>query len=75
MTTDFVSVPSTWTAGEALSHIATVGWRKPVNAIYVLDPDDHRLVHVVSLRDLVITNRTTRVMDIATIGPCSVRGP
>jgi hypothetical protein len=64
MTTDYVSVPSTWTAGEALSHIAKVGRRKPVYAIYVLDLDDHRLVHVVSLRELVVADRTTRVMDI-----------
>lgn len=64
MTTDYVSIPSTWTVGEALSHIAQVGRRKPVYAIYVLDPDDHRLVHVVSLRDLVVTDRTVRVMDI-----------
>lgn len=64
MTTDFVSVPSTWTAGDALNHIATGGRRKPVYAIYVLDPDDHFLVHVVSLRELVVTSRTTRVMDI-----------
>ena len=54
MTTEYVSIPSTWTVGEALSHIAQVGRRKPVYAIYVLNPDDRRLVHVVSLRDLVL---------------------
>jgi magnesium transporter len=50
MTTDYVSVPTTVTAGEALDHIAQVGRRKPVYAIYVLDPANHRLVHVISLR-------------------------
>jgi len=60
MTTDYVSMPPTWTVGEALSHIAQVGRRRPVYAIYVLDPDDHRLVHVVSLRELVVTDRTAR---------------
>jgi magnesium transporter len=50
--------------GEAMSHIAQVGRRKPVYAIYVLDPDDRRLVHVVSLRELVVTDRSARVMDI-----------
>jgi magnesium transporter len=64
MTTDYVSIPSTWTVGDALSHIARVGRRKPVYAIYVLGPDDRRLVHVVSLRDLVVTDRTVPVMDI-----------
>jgi CBS domain-containing protein len=64
MTTDYVSIPPTWTVAEALSHIAQVGRRKPVYAIYVLDPDDHRLVHVVSLRELVVTDRTVQVMHI-----------
>jgi magnesium transporter len=64
MTTDYVSIPSTWTVGEALSHIAQVGRRKPVYAIYVLNPDDRRLVHVVSLRDLVLTDRAVPAMNI-----------
>lgn len=64
MTTDYVSVPPTWTVGETLTHIAQVGRRRPVYAIYVLEPDDHLLVHVVSLRDLVVTDRAARVMDI-----------
>lgn len=64
MTTDYVSAPSTSTVGEVLSHIAQVGRRKPVYAIYVLDPDDRRLVHVVSLREVVVADRAARVMDI-----------
>jgi magnesium transporter len=64
MTTDYVSIPPTWTVGETLGHIAQVGRRKPVYAIYVLDPDDHHLIHVVSLRDLVVTDSTTSIMDI-----------
>ena len=64
MTTDYVSASPTWTVGEAMSHIAQVGRRKPVYAVYVLDPDDRRLVHVVSLRELVVTDRSARIMDI-----------
>jgi magnesium transporter len=64
MTTDHVSVPSTATVGEALAHIAHVGRRKPVYAIYVLDSDDRRLLHVVSLRELVAADRAARVMEI-----------
>jgi magnesium transporter len=64
MTTDYLSIPSTGTVGETLSHIAQVGRRKPVYAIYVLDPDDRRLGHVVSLRELVVADRAARVMDI-----------
>ena len=63
MTTDYVSVPSTSTAGEALSHIAHVARRKPVYAIYVLDAADRRLVHVVSLREMVVADRATPVID------------
>jgi magnesium transporter len=64
MTTDYVSIPPTWTVAEALNHIAQVGRRKPVYAIYVLGPDDRRLVHVISLRELVVADRTAQVMDI-----------
>jgi magnesium transporter len=64
MTTDYVSIPPTWTVGETLSHIAQVGRRKPAYAIYVLDPNDHHLIHVVSLRELVVANPTTGIMDI-----------
>lgn len=64
MTTDYVSVLSSVTAGEALTHIARVGRRKPVYAVYVLDPDDRRLVHVLSLRELVVADGNARVMDV-----------
>ena len=64
MTTDYTSVPAIWTAGEALAHIAQVGRRKPVYAIYVLDADDRRLLHVVSLRELVVADRATPVVDV-----------
>jgi magnesium transporter len=64
MTTDYLSVPSTATAGEALDHVAHVGRRKPVYAIYVLDPGDRRVVHVVSLRELVVAERRTAVLEV-----------
>ena len=39
MTTEFVSVPSTWTIGETLQHIRKVErTRETIYAIYVLDP-------------------------------------
>ena len=54
MTTDYVSVPSTVTAEEALSHIAQVARRETGVCGLCLDPADRRLVHVVSLRELVV---------------------
>ena len=58
MTTEFVSMPTTWTVDQALRHISEVGRAKEtVYAIYVLDPMDQRLVHVVSLRELMVADR------------------
>jgi magnesium transporter len=66
MTTEFVSMPTTWTVEEALKHISTVGRAKEtVYAIYLLDPKDQTLVRVVSLRDLMVSDRTKHVGDIA----------
>src|SRR5919204_686298 len=65
MTTEYVSVPTTWTVEQALDHIANVGRAKEtVYAIYVVDPADHRLVHVVSLRQLVLADRRQLVREV-----------
>jgi magnesium transporter len=65
MTTEFVSMPTTWTVERALRHIAEVGGAKEtVYAIYVLAPDTQQLVHVVSLRELVLANRQDMVGDV-----------
>jgi magnesium transporter len=53
MTTEFVSMPMTWTVDQALGHIREVGRAKEtVYAIYLLDTE-LKLVRVVSLRDLL----------------------
>ena len=65
MTTEFVSVPTTWTVDQTLQHIARVGRAKEtVYTIYGVDPETKVLVHVVSLRDLMMTDRTTLVIDV-----------
>lgn len=54
MTTEFVSVPSTWTVGQTLDHIRRVErTRETVYAIYILDPRTHRLLRSISLRRLI----------------------
>jgi magnesium transporter len=54
MTTEFVSVPSNWTVGQTLRHIRMVeGSRETVYSIYVLDPQNGRLVKAVPLRRLI----------------------
>ena len=62
MTTEFVAIPATWTVEQALRYIGEVGRAKEtVYAVYVLDPQDQRLVHVVSLRELMTADRTAVV--------------
>jgi magnesium transporter len=66
MTTEYVAVPSTWTVEQTLRHISSVGKTKEtVYAVYGVDAKD-RLVHVVSLRELMSAERSrsiTRVGD------------
>jgi magnesium transporter len=65
MTTELVSIPATWTVEQALRHIAEVGRAKEtVYAVYVLDPKDQHLVHVVSLRELMTADRSAGVTDV-----------
>jgi magnesium transporter len=54
MSTEFVAVPATYTAGETLQHIREVERsRETVYAIHVLDPTTRALVQVVTLRQLI----------------------
>ena len=65
MTTEFVSIPSDWTAHQALVLISEVGGRKEtVYAVYVLDQTTQELLHVVSLRELITAPREENVLDI-----------
>jgi magnesium transporter len=65
MTTEYVSMPATWTVQQALDHISQVGRAKEtVYAIYVLDPNSRKLVHVVSLRELMVAGRDATVIEV-----------
>ena len=62
MTTEFLTVPTTWTVDETLQLIRRVGGAKEtVYAVYVIDPETGTLRHVVSLRELILSERTRRV--------------
>lgn len=64
MTTEFVSVPESWTVEDTLRHIGAVGRAKEtVYAIYLVD-DHGRLVHVVSLRELLSADRKQNVREV-----------
>jgi magnesium transporter len=65
MTTEFVGVPSSWTAEQVKGHIREVAAAKEtVYAIYVLDPRDQRLVRVVSLRDIMLAEPQRPVLQV-----------
>ena len=75
MTTEFVSIPSDWSVDQALRHIREVGNAKEtVYAIYVIEPISRSLVHVVSLRDLLMADRAQSVGSVGRQGrkPLSV---
>jgi magnesium transporter len=66
MTTEFVSVPSTWTVAQTLDHIRRVErTRETVYAIYVLDPRSRKLVRVVSLRRLIAGEPDAPILSVA----------
>ncbi len=70
MTTEYVSIGSDWTVDRALVLIREVGGRKEtVYAIYVVDPTDQSLVHVVSLRELMTADREDNVLDVGNRRP------
>jgi magnesium transporter len=57
-----VSVPSTWTVDQSLRHIHQVGRaRETVYAVYIHDPATRRLTGVVSLRELIVADRSVLV--------------
>ncbi len=66
MTTEFVSVPSTFTVGQTLEHIRNVErTRETVYAIYVLEPHGKRLVQMVSLRRLISADPAAPILSAA----------
>jgi magnesium transporter len=66
MTTEFVGVPAGWNVEQVKTYIREVGRAKEtVYAIYVLDPKDQKLVGVVSLREVMLADPGTAVLEIA----------
>lgn len=66
MTTEFVSVPASWTVAEVLHHIRMVErTRETVYSVYVLDPVRHTLVQAVPLRRLISADPHANVLAAA----------
>jgi magnesium transporter len=73
MTTEYMAIPADWTVQRALERIKEVArGKETVYAVYVVDPTDQRLVHVVSLRDLMLADPGAAVRSV---GPGTVPGP
>jgi len=76
MTTEFVSVPASWTVEQALEGVRTAarsGRREAMYAVYVTD-EAGRLVGVLSLRELLAAQPGSRMSDqawteVVTVGP------
>jgi magnesium transporter len=65
MTTEFLGVSADWTVSQVQAYIREVGQAKEtVYAIYVLDPKYQRLLHVVSLRELMVAEPGRPVLDV-----------
>jgi magnesium transporter len=75
MTTEFVGVPATWNIEQVKTYIREVGQAKEtVYAIYVLDPKDQRLRRVVSLKEVMLADPGTPVVEVGeTRKPITVR--
>ena len=66
MTTEFVSVPATWTIAQVLHHIRMVErTRETVYSVFVVDPVRHTLVHAVALRRLISGDPHANVLTAA----------
>jgi len=67
MTTELLAVPSDWTVGQTLdfvrSHAKTA---ETIYVIYLVDPEDGRLVQAVSLRELILAKADDPVLDACT---------
>jgi magnesium transporter len=66
MTTEFVSVPATWTVAQTLQHVRMVERsRETVYAIYVLDPRSKVLLRALPLRRLITADANALVLTAA----------
>ncbi len=65
MTTEFVSVPGTWTVARTLDHVRRVEkTRETIYAIYVLDPRTSALTRAVTLRRLISGEPDANVLSV-----------
>lgn len=65
MTTEYVEAPSTWTVERTMAHIRAAGQpQRPVYAVYVVDAVNRRLIHVVTLRELIFADPARTLLEV-----------
>ena len=65
MTTEFVSMPVTWTVDQALEYVRGVGRTKEtIYPIYLLDAESRTLQRTISLRDLILAEPGSSVAEL-----------
>lgn len=63
MTTEFVTVPSSWNVEETISYIKEVEpTRETVYASYIIDPETNKLIKAVSLRELILADPKENIL-------------
>jgi magnesium transporter len=73
MTTEFIAVPETLTAGETIDRLRELEPNaETIYYVYVTDQDE-RLVGVLSLRDLIVASPSARVGEVMIKEPVAVR--
>ncbi len=73
MTTEFVRLSPGLTVGEALKHLRAVAREKEsIYACYVMEPETGRLLGAVSLRDLVMAEMGSPLVDVMRRKPVTV---
>ena len=73
MTTEFVRLSPAMTVGEALKHLRAVAREKEsIYACYVMEPETGRLLGAVSLRDLVMAEMSSPLVDTMRRKPVTV---
>jgi magnesium transporter len=76
MTTEFVSVPATWTVAQTLQHVRAVErTRETIYAIYILDPRTKVLLRALPLRRLISADPNLAVLAAASARPAVAVSP
>jgi len=70
MTTEFVSMPANWTVEQALQHVRNLSRAKePIYAVYITDPNTQRLLKAISLRQLLVCERSRTLAEVGVSRP------